>query len=213
MMSLDELQKVERDLTQRLKTGIGASINWAYPSLNIIDCVLSLNRQYEKAVRPRVEFFRKKHPDCNSVAELIHLIHSYKGNFEKFTLENLNLKHAERGRIINDVCKYLEQELSDIVGENEMDKLNNWANDVRPGDSYFVGVKGFGLSGFQYLRMLFGAQTAKPDVHIINYVSDIIGRKVTDIEALYILEKAAKKNNLPLRDLDFSIWQERSSKK
>ena len=29
-----------------------------------------------------------------------------------------------------------------------------------------VGVRGFGLAGFQYMRMLFGAQTAKPDIHI-----------------------------------------------
>jgi hypothetical protein len=49
---------------------------------------------------------------------------------------------------------------------------------VRPGDSYFLGIKGFKLSGFQYLRMLFGAQTTKPDVHIVKFISEIVGRKV-----------------------------------
>jgi hypothetical protein len=64
-----------------------------------------------------------------------------------------------------------------------------WAG---PGDYLSVAARGFGLAGFQYLRMLFGAQTTKPDIHIIRFVSTIIGRKVTDVQALYLLERTAK---------------------
>jgi hypothetical protein len=68
-------------------------------------------------------------------------------------------------------------------------------------------VPGFGLGGFQYLRMLFGAQTTKPDVHIIRFVSEAIGRKIADIKALYLLERAAKQAGLPIRELDITIWE------
>ena len=88
--------------------------------------------------------------------------------------------------------------------------MENWAEWTRPGDYLAVGVKGFGLAGFQYLRMLFGAQTTKPDIHIMRFVAEHIGRPVTDIQALYLLEKAARLAGLPLRELDAAIWESRA---
>jgi hypothetical protein len=58
--------------------------------------------------------------------------------------------------------------------------------------------------------MLFGAQTTKPDVHIRNFVSEVIGRKVNDQLALALLEQAAANANLPLREVDGAIWRERA---
>lgn len=55
--------------------------------------------------------------------------------------------------------------------------------------------------------MLFGAQTTKPDVHIVRFVSEIVGRKVSDVQALYLLERAAVRTGLPVRDLDVAIWE------
>jgi len=71
-------------------------------------------------------------------------------------------------------------------------------------------VHGFGLAGFQYLRMLFGAQTAKPDIHIRRFVADAVRHRVSDAEALTLLEAAAREEGLRLADLDYSIWQELS---
>jgi hypothetical protein len=66
--------------------------------------------------------------------------------------------------------------------------------------------------GFQHLRMLFGAQTTKPDVHIRNFVSEVIGRKVNDYTALALLEQASAQTNLPLHEVDGAIWSERGRK-
>ena len=55
--------------------------------------------------------------------------------------------------------------------------------------------------------MLLGAQTTKPDVHIIRFFSNIVGRKVTDVQALYLLDRAAKRAGLPIRELDIAIWE------
>ena len=92
-------------------------------------------------------------------------------------------------------------------GANEWERLQVWASSVQPGDYPSVGVKGFGLSGFQYMRMLFGVQTTKPDVHVIRFVSEAVGRSVTDVQALFLLEQAAKAANLPLREVDGAIWE------
>ena len=53
----------------------------------------------------------------------------------------------------------------------------------------------------------FGGNTTKPDVHIIRFVSDAIGRKVTDVEALRLLEAVAAKFSIILHNLDTSIWE------
>jgi len=58
--------------------------------------------------------------------------------------------------------------------------------------------------------MLFGVQTTKPDVHIIRFVSEVLGKKVNDVTALSLLERAAKQTGLPLREVDNIIWLARS---
>lgn len=96
----------------------------------------------------------------------------------------------------------------DYDGHSEADRLRQWALAASPGDYILVGVKGFGLSGFQYLRMLSGAQTSKPDVHIRRFVSKVIGRRVSDHVALALLERAAKRAGLPLRAVDGAMWEQ-----
>jgi hypothetical protein len=90
---------------------------------------------------------------------------------------------------------------------SEWECLHTWAGSVSPADYAQVGVKGFGLAGFQYMRMLLGIQTTKPDVHIKRFVSGVIGRPVNSIVALSLLEQAAAQAGLPLREVDGAIWQ------
>jgi hypothetical protein len=55
--------------------------------------------------------------------------------------------------------------------------------------------------------MLLGAQAAKPDVHIRRFVSDAVGEKVGDAEALSFLEEACAVLKWRLSDLDYAVWQ------
>ena len=61
--------------------------------------------------------------------------------------------------------------------------------------------------GFQYLRMLFGANTCKPDLRIRQWVGEALGRKVSDIVALKLMEGAALEAGVLLRDADTTIWE------
>jgi hypothetical protein len=89
----------------------------------------------------------------------------------------------------------------------QMLNLERWATSAKPDDRSRLGIAGFGLGGFQYLRMLFGANTTKPDVHIQRYVASGVGRRVSDIQALLLLEVAAKEAAVSLRDLDTTVWE------
>lgn len=211
MITNTDIEIISAELKSRFPNPIrNAGYDWGKPSLNILDCIMSLNRNYTKVVKPRVEKFRQDNPTCYSIEDLLSLVTMYGLDYGRFTKEKLDLDYPERGRIIKEVSEYLLLEISNDNETDQMKKCENWAKNARPGDAYFVGIKGFGLSGFQYLRMLFGAQTTKPDVHLIEYISKVISKKVTDIQALYILEKASAKCGLPLRDVDHEIWKSRS---
>jgi hypothetical protein len=92
-------------------------------------------------------------------------------------------------------------------GTSELERLERWALHAHPGDFRSLGIRGFGLAGFQYLRMLFGASTTKPDVHIRRYVAAAVGRPVSDVQALTLMEEAAARAGVPLRDADTTIWE------
>ena len=55
--------------------------------------------------------------------------------------------------------------------------------------------------------MLFGADTAKPDVHIVNFLRENLGKKVSKIEAVYLMEKSALHAGIPTRLIDHLIWR------
>lgn len=180
---------------------------WSHPpAVKVIDCVLSLNRPYDKVVLPRIQRFVKDHPSVKELPQLKQLINSYATPSE-FSTAVLTYNDSGRAVTVAGVVDYLLQVQTAYEGATEEERLVKWAAAAKPSDYLNVGVRGFGLAGFQYLRMLFGAQTTKPDVHVIGYVSKALGRKVANLQALVLLEEAAKRASLPVRELDIAIWE------
>lgn len=175
-------------------------------ALSVLDCVLSLNRRYDSVVFPRVQAFSVGHPNITELAHLQTMFSQYK-EVGQFSREKLNYNDVGREHTLRGVVEYMLATQAKHQGASERERLQAWARSVHPSDYRLVGVKGFGLSGFQYMRMLFGVQTTKPDVHVIRFVSETIGRPVNDITALSLLEQAAAKVNLPLREVDGAIWE------
>lgn len=207
MSDLEHLTKVLND-----RFGSVAAVKvygWPHSHLNVIDCILSLNRRYAAFALPRVEKFSKAHPNITELTQLLELIETYPDPTH-FCVSQLSYNDAARAATLVGVTKYLLDIQHDFSGNTENERLRAWAAAARPGDYAFVGVRGFGLAGFQYLRMLFGVQTTKPDVHIIRFVSEVLGKKVNDVTALSLLERAAKQAGLPLREVDNIIWTSRA---
>ena len=188
-----------------------ASYVWPWASQRVIDCVLSLNRRYHAVVKPRVENFSANHAQVQSLSDLKTCISTFPSP-TAFCAAELNYRDPRRAQTLAGVIDYLIDAQIEHEGADENERLSRWAAWVRPGDYLTVGVSGFGLAGFQYLRMLFGAQTTKPDVHIIRFVSEQLGRKVADVQALNLMERAARLAGLPLREVDAEIWRERAAK-
>lgn len=175
-------------------------------ALSVLDCVLSLNRRYDSVVFPRIQAFANRYPKVTELSHLKSMFDAYE-EVGAFSREKLNYNDVRREHTIRGVVAYLTAIQANHSGETEWERLQAWAHSVQPSDYTQVGVKGFGLAGFQYLRMLFGVQTTKPDVHIIRFVSTITGKSVNDMTALCLLEQAAKQANLPLREVDGAIWE------
>ncbi len=207
---MDDIEKLEFALkNQFTNIHLIDDFGWKCPPLDVLDCALSLNRRYKAFVLPRVYKFKEQHPDVTLLFQLKEIIQRY----EKpvlFSIQELNYNDAARAETIKGVVEYLIQEQFKYSGKTEYERLHKWAIAVHPTDVYVIGIKGFGIAGFQYLRMLLGAQTTKPDTHIKNFISDVIGRSVNQEVAIQLLEQAARNIGLPVRQIDNIIWKERS---
>ncbi len=179
------------------------------PALRTIDCVLSLNRNYKAFVAPRLDRFESRFPHVTSVANLQKAIAGYP-SAHAFVRDTLCYNHADRAETLRGVVAKLAVIAGTGAAEEQCTRLEQWAADPSKGDLTASNVKGFGVGGFQYLRMLFGANTVKPDIHICRWVSCRIGREVSPIEALRLLEDAAPFAQVNLRDTDTTIWEARS---
>jgi hypothetical protein len=182
-------------------------IAWSRPSaLKVIDCVLSLNRNYDKFVVPRLDKFASNNGSVIQIQDLSAAIAAYPSP-TAFVEKALDYKDSARAEILSAVVNYLLREVKRLAKASEEESLSQWAQEMRPQDYLTIGIHGFGLAGFQYLRMLFGANTSKPDVHIRNFVGGALKRPVTDLVALQMLEKVAEKTNIRLRDIDTTVWE------
>lgn len=180
----------------------------ALPPIQIVDCVLSLNRHYDRFVLPRVKRFSQNRPDIRRCKDLLRDIESCRSPAD-FVSKELNYVHAARATTLHQVVRFVCTLVPDECTEtDEISRLKDWACHSRPHVSKSLGIRGFGLAGFQYLRMLFGAETTKPDVHIKRFVSKAVSRSVSDVHALTMLEAAAEISNVSLRWLDASIWEQ-----
>lgn len=121
----------------------------------------------------------------------------------------LRYRDAARAQVLNLVVDCLLGIVAATPGTSEIEALERWAFHAQPADSRSLGIRGFGLAGFQYLRMLFGASTTKPDVHIRRYVAAAVGCPVSDMQALTLMEDPAARVEVPLRDADTTIGSTR----
>lgn len=199
-------------LSEVLSKGVGKvelTPSWGWPgnpALCVLDCVLSLNRNYDSFLLPRLRNFKEAHPEMVSLSDLQELISSYSAQGLGAFLEvELDYKYPDVEQRVVGVLTYLQGVANP---EDEWSSLHEWAIESKPSDYLNLHIKGFGIAGFQYLRMLFGAQTVKPDVHILRFVSEVLNRNVTEIESVWLLEQAAQKAGMPIREADNEIWKQ-----
>ena len=180
-------------------------VNSQPTAIKVIDCVLSLRRSYDRFVIPRLKNFRNKHPDTQRINSLANLMASYPTP-DAFMISELNHNSKVKPKMLQEVVKFVCQIVERSPKVSEEDVLKQWAIQAKPQECYELNIKYFKLAGFQYLRMLFGADTTKPDVHILKFIFDVLNRNVSDIESLFLLEAASEREGVSVRAVDKYIW-------
>ena len=177
------------------------------PAVKVIDCVLSLNRTYDTFVVRRLDTFVERHPMIQRITDLAELIANY-STPHAFVRQELNYDDEARANILASVVKYV---CTIVKGaqtvEEEKETLKQWAIQAEPQEHLTLNIRGFAIAGFQYLRMLFGADTTKPDIYIKRFISETLNRNVSDIESLLLLEAASERAGLSVRSVDSFIWK------
>ena len=100
-------------------------------------------------------------------------------------------------------------EASPTVPEEET--LKQWAITAEPDDYKKLNIKGVGIATLQWLRILFGADTSKPDVHVMNFINETIEQKLSKIDCILLIEDVASYLKTSERAVDHTIWKFMSS--
>ena len=203
--------KIEREIVPQGVVA-EASADYGYneaTAVAVIDCVLGLNRKYDAFVVPRLEDFQRNHPQVRSIVQLAELMDSYSTPLD-FSIEELRYRDEDRARVLREVVQFVCTIVQKSPTLPEEEVLKDWALQAKPHECETLGIRGFKIAGFQYLRMLFGADTTKPDVHIIRFIADALNRRVSPYEALALLEAASKRLGHSVREVDSAIWRSRA---
>ncbi len=178
--------------------------NYENAVLVCLDSVLSINRKYYTFVVPRIIYFQNKYPNITRLGDLIKLIDDV--GIEGFK-ECWNYNHPDRVKILYDLCNRLIKISNLYEDKNELISLRKWADHSSVSNYDDFRVAGIGFTTFQYIRMLLGANTVKPDVHIKNKISEIVGRKVNDRYAVELFESVCNELKLNIADVEHYIWK------
>lgn len=211
--SSPDVDKVlQRAKTDKLDFSLTTPETFGHSSsaLCCIDAVLSINRNYRQFVQPRLRMFQAEHPEVASLLSLQELIDNMKP--ASFALDVLHYDHADRVRILSQVVKRLLQ-VSGVKSDttsDEREALRRWARSANAGYHNSWAIHGFGIATSQYLRMLLGASTVKPDVHLIRFLQSALGRRVQSLEAINLIEQSAISLKIEPIALDHAIWRRSS---
>lgn len=203
--------KIEREILPS-RSVAEASTDYGYgeaTAVAVIDCVLGLNRKYDAFVVPRLKTFRHRHPEIRRIGELAELMDSYPTPLD-FSIEELNYNDENRARVLREVVQFVCTIVQKSSTLPEEEVLKDWALQAKPPECETLGIKGFKLAGFQYLRMLFGADTTKPDVHIRRFIAEALNRRISPSKALALLEAASERLSVSVREVDSAIWRSRA---
>lgn len=180
------------------------------PAVKVINSVISQGLSYKHVVKKRLEDFKKNRPNVKSVGQLADLMESYTTSLE-FLTEEVNLKNELKAGAIDGIVKYLCG-LIEASAVPEEETLRQWAINAEPDGYETLNIKGVRIATFQWLRMLFGADTSKPDVHIMNFISDTIEQKLSKNDCILLIKGVASYLEVSERDVDLAIWDFMSSR-
>jgi hypothetical protein len=202
-LSSSELRMLEKAST-KLKDGPDYRID-DYVT-NLINTVLDFQMK-SPVVNSALKYFEDNHA-IRRHSKLRALLDSFPntepGN-RQLALSLWNNGHWTRASFLREIVARLEER-----GIRGQVSLRRWVSRA----DFDRDVKGrfrtkehsIGYALFKWLQLRVGVDTVKPDVHILNFISNAIGRKATAQEAVIALEQVAKTLHRKAARLDAAIW-------
>ena len=185
------------------------------PAVKVINSVLSLGMKYKTVVK-KLDAFQENTPDVIQVTELAAFIEEDYQTPIDFLSKEFNYKpkpkSIRKANAIISVCEKLCGIIDASPSVPEEDVIRQWALQANPGGYRVWDIKEFRITGFQWLRVLFGADTSKPDTHILNFLADTLNEKFPQtsekkkLEAVELIEEASAHSEFSARDIDRIIW-------
>ncbi len=170
--------------------------------LILVDAVLSMNRKYDSFVVPRVELIRK-----SGIKTLEQALQTIEDEGVKGFCRIWNYNHPDRVEILKRLINKCIEIKKELKINDGLTALQAWGKQSTIRDYKKFNVKGFGFTTFQYLRLMCGADTIKPDIHLKRAVKDGTGKNLSLEEVVQIVEETAKQLNVKARQLDYALWR------
>lgn len=177
--------------------------NYTNPVLIVIDPILSQFRKYDVIKKNNLDYFRDNFSD--SINTLQQIVDIYEQEGYEGLVPIINYSAEIRITTIYQTCKAFINYRNTHGFKNDLEAMKDWAIHAEQGDS-INSVKGIGIATFQYLQMLLGVDTVKPDVHIINFFEEQIGKKFNEKRAILAFTELANHMDVKLVNLDHAIW-------
>lgn len=141
-------------------------------------------------------------PTINSLSAYLDSFPDTKDGNTAAALALWNYKHWTRLAQLRGLVAYFRSiDISDKAA------LRRWAERADFQRDFRGRVKGLGPAVFQWLVMRAGVETVKPDVHILNFISSVIGRRPSFDSTVRLLEIIARAIGRTPRELDLAIWE------
>ncbi len=183
--------------------------SYSNAALICIDAVLSINRRYDSFVKPRVERFAQCYPEITRLEQLQDLIAQH--GYEDFHVV-WNYRHPERVRLLHQLVDWFITYRQTTTFEADLDAMKHWAVHAPLANLGVTGIKGIGFATAQYIRMMLGVSTIKPDRHIKHAIRDGLGHSLSNVQVVELAELAARRLGVPVNALDYAIWEKYSGR-
>ncbi len=160
-----------------------------------------MNRKYEAFVVPRIKHLEKS--NITSL-DLLNMIITENGA-EAFA-QVWNYNDPKRVEILQNLVQKFLQLKKQYGMLDDLETLHKWGKEAKPEEWTTFGIKGIAFATYQYLRILCGANTVKPDIYIQRVFKAAIGKSRPLEEIVEVVEEAAKQMNIPAQQLDYALW-------
>lgn len=173
------------------------------PAVALIEVVLAANRNYNKHVLPNITRIKKNHPYLISFDDLNNILSSTtKEEFFKIWGPKDDKKYQTLVNIINEIKKLKKH----YPNKSDFEVLNHWANAVdiyKYNDDKIGQIRNIALATLQHLRMVFGANTVKPDqrvIEVLDYEFNV--KRPSQLKSIIAVEQISKITKKPALLID-----------